>query len=394
MYNQDHAKLSGRYQGRTIMAEITQMSPPTFEYEAEFQSWLAANPGALEPGLWVVGYEFPIGANRADLLAVDGSGRLVVIEVKRANATREAVGQVLDYVSALEEMGSTEIVSAIDAAEARPEFAAVADFEREFTERYGDAQLSDLMPARALLAATSESQETGRVLAYLQDLGMDIRSVVFKGALAEDGKRTYQRKRGTQPQDVGEGEAQSPEDDELGEREPCRAPFPKDGKKGRIDLEQIHQRSEEYPGVDLFRSVHCAIVHALPTAREIALPARTKARELTAAIAFDMGLTPEDRKDRRTARPEYLRIRMFPEESPGEVLLVLFDRALRRAGDALALLTELNEYLPFAGESVQGERLDHIWITAESWPTDEPILALTLEAIHEGWKAEREAGRG
>ena len=370
------------------------MSPPTFEYEAEFQSWLAAHPDALEPELWVVGCEFPIGANRADLLAVDGSGRLVVIEVKRANATREAVGQVLDYVSALEEMGPTEIMRATNATEVRPEFAPVADFELEFAERYGNAQLSDLMPVRALLAATSESQETGRVLAYLQDLGMDIRSVVFKGALAEDGKRTYQRKWGTQPQDVGADEAQSPEDDELGEREPCRASLPKDGKKGRIDLEQIHQRSEGYPGVDLFRSVHCTVVHTLPTAREIALPARTKARELTAAIAFEMALTPEDRKDRRTARPEYLRIRMFPEESPGDVLVILFDRALRRAGDALTLLTELNEYLPFAGESVQGERFDHIRITAESWPTDEPILALTLEAIHEGWKAEREAGRG
>lgn len=375
------------------MAELAQMSPPTFEYEAEFQSWLAANPDALEPGLWIVGYEVPIGANRADLLAVDGDGRLVVIEVKRANATREAVGQVLDYVSALEEMGPTKIAGVIDALEMRPEFAQVVDLELELTERYRDAQLSDLMPVRALLAATSESQETGRVLTYLQGLGMDIRAVVFEGALAEDGKRTYQRKRGAQPQDGSEGEAQSPGDDELGEREPCRASLPKDGKKGRIDLEQIHQRSEEYPGVDLFRSVHCTVVQALPTAREIALPARTKARELTAAIAFDMALTPEDRKDRRTARPEYLRIRMFPEEYPGEVLVVLLDSALRRAGDSLALLTELNEYLPFDGETVRGERLDRIWITAESWPTDEPILALTLEAIHEEWKAEQETGR-
>lgn len=372
------------------MTEFAQLPLQTFEYEAQLQSWLAENPDAIEPGLWIVGYEFPLGENRADLLAVDDGGRLVVIEVKRANATREAVGQVLDYVSALDEMDPTELAGIINAAEARPEFAPVVDFEREFAERYGDAALSNLMPVRAVLAATSESPETVRILAYLQSLGMDIHSVVFKGALAEDGKRTYQRKRTARPVDDSESEAVPDEVDELRTREPCRASFPKTGTKGRLNIEQLHQRSEEYPGIELFRSVHCAIVRALPQAHEIALPARNSAGELTAAIAFDLAPTPEDL---RTTRPEYLRIRTFPEEYPGDVLIVLFDRALSRAGDSLTLLPELNEYLPFDGQNIEGERLDRIWITAESWPTDEPILELTLQAIHAGWQAEREAGR-
>ena len=372
------------------MTEFAQLSPPPFEYEVELQDWLAEHPDALEPGLWIVGYEFPLGENRADLLAVDRDGCLAVIEVKRANATREAVGQVLDYVSALEEMDPTELAGIINTAEARPEFAPVVDFERQFAERYGDAALSDLglMPVRAILAATSESPETVRILEYLQGIGMDIDSVVFNGALAEDGKRTY-RRRAARPVDDDGIEAAPDTVDELGMREPCQASRPEDGKKGRLEIEEIHRRSEGYPGVDLFRSVHCAIVRALPQAREIALPARNKARELTAAIAFNMAPTPEDQ---RTTRPEYLRIRMYPEEWPGDVLIVLFNRALQRAGDSLTLLAELDEYVPFYGENVKGERLDLIWITAESWPTDEPILALALEAIHRGWEAEREAG--
>ena len=374
------------------MAEITQMSPPTFEYEAEFQSWLAANPGALEPGLWVVGYEFPIGANRADLLAVDGSGRLVVIEVKRANATREAVGQVLDYVSALEEMGSTEIVSAIDAAEARPEFAAVADFELEFAERYGDAQLSDLMPVRALLAATSESQETGRVLAYLQSLGMDIRSVVFKGALAEDGKRTYQRKRGTQPQDVGEGEAQSPEDDELGEREPCRAPFPKAGTKGRRKIEEIHERAkDDYPGVGLFWSIHCLILGALPEAHEVPRGKRDAKRQDQCGIALTMPSTPEDGE---SGRLEYVVIRLYRVKS-GVIEIFVYNRATQRAGDDAALLNALPERHLYLDKD---RRVDvngrNFCFTAETWPRHQANFEAVLRAIHEGWKAEREAGQG
>ena len=372
------------------MAQITQMSPPTFEYEAEFQSWLAANPGALEPGLWVVGYEFPIGANRADLLAVDGSGRLVVVEVKRANATREAVGQVLDYVSALEEMGPTEIAAAIDAIETRPEFAAVVDFELEFAERYGNAQLSDLMPVRALLAATSESQETGRVLAYLQDLGMDIRSVVFKGALAEDGKRTYQRKRATPPRGANEGEGgvAIARGDALGEREPCRASLPKAGTKGRLEIEEIHERAKGYPGVELFWSIHCLILDALPEAHEVPRGKRDAKRQEQCGIALTMPSTPEDEEG---GRLEYVVIRLY-RVGAGVIEIFVYNRAAQRAGDdAARLLDTLPKRHLYLDKD---RRVDvngrNFRFTAKTWPHHQADFEAVLHAIHKGWKAERE----
>ena len=368
------------------MAQITQMSPPTFEYEAEFQSWLAAHPDALEPGLWVVGYEFPIGANREDLLAVDGDGRLVVIEVKRANATREAVGQVLDYVSALEEMGPTEIVRAIDATEARPEFTPVTDFELEFAERYGEAQLSDLMPVRALLAATSESQETDRVLAYLQDLGMDIRSVVFKGALAEDGKRTYQRKRATPPQDANEGEVPSPAADELGEREPCRASLPKAGTKGRREIEEIHERAKDYRGVELFWSIHCLILDALPEARESAREKPDRKGQEQCGIAIQM-------PSAGGKRLEYVVIRLYPVGA-GVIEIFVYDRAAQRAGDAAARLNTLERPLYLGKDRRVDVNGRNFCFTPDTWPHHQADFEAVLHAIHEGWKAEWEAGRG
>ncbi len=175
-----------------------------------------------------------------------------------------------------------------------------------------------------------------------------------------------------------------------GLREPCRSPYPKANTKGRLKLNELHQRAEKYPGVELFRSVHCAIIHALPEAHEIALPERDWSRELTAAIAFDMAPTSEDE---RTTRPEYLRIRMFPESAPGEVLIVLFDRALRRAGDSVVLLDDLSHYRPYDGANIEGEALDRVYITADSWDIDRPILEQVLQAIHREWKAEWEADR-
>lgn len=375
------------------MSELTEApAPPPFQYEAELQQWLAANPDTLESGLWLVGYEFPLGENRVDLLGVDQSGQLVVIEVKRANATREAVGQVLDYVSALERMEPAAIAESINQADARPELAPVADFERDYGERYGRG-LANLKPVRALLACTSESAETGRILEFLQDLEMDIDSVVFAGTLLESGERRYRRRVAAQEKgdDVDAADpTQQVAESALGLREPCRSPYPKANTKGRLKLNELHQRAEEYPGVELFRSVHCAIIHALPETHEIALPERDWSRELTAAIAFDMAPTS---KDERTTRPEYLRIRMFPESAPGEVLIVLFDRALRRAGDSVALLDDLSDYRPYDGANIEGEALDRVYVTADSWDIDRPILEQVLQAIHREWKAEWEEDR-
>ena len=398
------------------MSELTEApAPPPFQYEAELQQWLAGNPDTLESGLWLVGYEFPLGENRVDLLGVDQSGRLVVIEVKRANATREAVGQVLDYVSALELMEPAEIAESINQADARPELAPVANFEREYKDRYG-AGLANLKPVRALLASTSESAETERILEYLQGHNVDARSCLFTG-YTEKSKRAYRRKRIVQPPDqAAEPTTRDEQDHRVGYEarlnEPCRAKYPRAGRKSRREIEEIHERSAGYPGVELFRSVHCTIIHALPEAKEIALPAQTtttvsirqqlpeaheiafpehgKSRELTAAIAFDMAPTS---KDERTTRPEYLRIRLHPESAPGEVLIVLFDRARWRAGDSLALLDALSDYRPYDGVNIKGEALDRVYTTADSWDIDRPILEQVLQAIHREWKVEWEEDR-
>ena len=84
------------------------MPPTGFPAEAALHGIVEEAPNLLPlsgtPQLTVIGREVPLGSGYADLLAVEQTGRLVVIEVKlarNAEARRAVVAQVLAYAAYL-----------------------------------------------------------------------------------------------------------------------------------------------------------------------------------------------------------------------------------------------------------------------------------------------------
>jgi len=71
--------------------------------EAQLQATLARQPELIEPGLRVLDWELLSGVGDMDLYAQDQGGRYVVVELKRAKATQEAVHQFSRYVQAVRE---------------------------------------------------------------------------------------------------------------------------------------------------------------------------------------------------------------------------------------------------------------------------------------------------
>lgn len=75
-----------------------------FALEAHLRDFLAKNLDRLEPGLQLYqadgrnGVEFQVDGGRIDLLGVDHSGRLVVIELKLSQGRNKALGQLLYYM--------------------------------------------------------------------------------------------------------------------------------------------------------------------------------------------------------------------------------------------------------------------------------------------------------
>ena len=67
----------------------------------DLESWIAADPSIVRPGMRLIGRQVMTSAGPLDLLAVDRSGDLVVIELKRDRLPREALAQAIDYASDL-----------------------------------------------------------------------------------------------------------------------------------------------------------------------------------------------------------------------------------------------------------------------------------------------------
>lgn len=87
------------------------LSPEGFPDEAALHDLIERTPGLLplsgRPQLSIVGREVALGPGRADLVAIEPSGRLCIIEVKLAynsEARRAVIGQVLSYASFVHRM--------------------------------------------------------------------------------------------------------------------------------------------------------------------------------------------------------------------------------------------------------------------------------------------------
>ena len=94
--------------------QATELKPANqMESEAFLEDILVNNPGLLLEDLTLVGRQTPTEGGPLDLLGVDGDGRLVVFELKRGTLSRDAVAQVIDYASDLDNMDLVDLANHI-----------------------------------------------------------------------------------------------------------------------------------------------------------------------------------------------------------------------------------------------------------------------------------------
>jgi len=162
--------------------KVEEVEPTTFSSEGFFETsdihgWLVSNPSLFGEDLIIVGREH-VGVRgsgrRPDILAIDREGNLVVIEVKRDEATIDTHWQAAVYAAFYWPRSGNDIVHLyIDYAEIEKE-----DAIRRLQEHTGSVDEQDLLKKlnakqRLILVASSFPKEVTTTVLWLREQGVD-----------------------------------------------------------------------------------------------------------------------------------------------------------------------------------------------------------------------------
>ena len=169
---------------------LIQQKPSTFEElkireRTDLQRLLRIQPDALGEDLKVIAEEFgnwDESRRRIDLLALDRSARLVVIELKRTDDGSHMELQALRYAAMVATMTFDEVVDTYAFSRQQVEDGASVDARRELLQFLGhgdeveEVEIAD--DVRIILAAAGFNREITTTVMWLNQFeGMDIRCV-------------------------------------------------------------------------------------------------------------------------------------------------------------------------------------------------------------------------
>ena len=161
------------------------------ESEEQLEEILVKNPEMLIPELTLVGRQMDAAGGKLDLLGVDSDGRLVLFELKRGMLPREAVAQIIDYASDLEDKGVDGLATHIADSSGERGIDKIENFKEWHAGKA--TSLDALLPLRMFLVGLGVDDKTERMVDFLAKKGVDISLLTFHGFEQADGKMTLAR---------------------------------------------------------------------------------------------------------------------------------------------------------------------------------------------------------
>ncbi len=165
------------------------------EQEAALQQIIADDISIVDSRLMVIGREVSTAfGGKIDVLAVDATGNLAVIELKRNRTPREIVAQVLDYGSWVRNLKEDEIAESFIDYQVRFLKAGMPkSINDAFKERFGAVPDSLNSSHQLIIVAGRLDPSTERIVNYLMEAyEVEINAVFFR-VFDDDGRRYLTR---------------------------------------------------------------------------------------------------------------------------------------------------------------------------------------------------------
>ena len=334
------------------------------ESEELLEDTLVKNPNLLIDGLTLVGRQTPTEGGPLDLLGVDrDDGRLVVFELKRGTLSRDAVAQIIDYASSLDDMDLETLAEHISKSSGVGGIDKIENFQEWYSKGFGE--LESLKPLRMFLIGLGADEKTERMVNFLaENSGMDISLLTFHGF-------DYEGKTILAKQVEVEG----------GTVEPDRSSSSQ-GRSSR-SVSSLENRAKEVGAYDL-----------LATARKMFLDTwQRKLRQSASTTRLSFFVLERSESDSRTTTPTYLAIEIDTENSG--IRVCFYPRAIELCKDRFDLLNE--EKIPYIrGTNPQaipptGDVDWQILVPLSSlneWETHKERLTSLTRSVYEAWQNE------
>lgn len=336
---------------RRVATQVSEL--PGTETEMWLEELIVNSPDLLGSDFTLIGRQVSTEGGPLDLLALDGEGRLVVVELKRGLLTREAVAQILDYVSYVADLGDQELSKLVEGSSGKLGIDPVENFLDWYAEEFPQSEGPLEGGPRMLLVGVGTDPRSRRMVNYLAEAGLDIRMVTFQ-AFQLEGHVLLARKTDT------------------------RAPRPPSGGGPTRDdnLAALRQLAEALGVWDLLQTVAEVI-------REELTPAYEWPNKTSFGYSF-----PATTAEGRPTQWVYVKLALRHKE-PGAVHLRFTPRS---AAVAREELEEFADTQPKARTYDSKRRFVEFPITASEWEEIRPEVIQILRQIGTNWEKSSQTG--
>lgn len=156
----------------------------------DLQEWILGDPGMLEDGLLVLTSEFDRWTSsdglavkdRLDVLAVDQTGRLVVIELKRDDAPTDVHLQAITYAAMVSRFSEEQIIGIhTDFLRRRGQIVSAGEAQ-ERIQQHLDSEIEPqvLKQVRLILVARRFPRQVTSSAVWLNEMGIDVKLVLVR----------------------------------------------------------------------------------------------------------------------------------------------------------------------------------------------------------------------
>ena len=156
----------------------------------DLEEWIASDPSIVQPGIHLIGRQVMTRSGPLDLLGINRTGDLVIIELKRDRLPRDVIAQAIDYAADVATWSIDKI------SEICVKYAGES-LEDVFANAFPDADLESVSindGQRIILVGFGAETSLERMIEWLSEsYGVNINAVILKYTQTANGAETLTR---------------------------------------------------------------------------------------------------------------------------------------------------------------------------------------------------------